>query len=315
MLTICSNSNDSSIVGGNKINKLSLQAECESKRKPLGFTLIELLVVISIIAILMAVMMPALGKAKVQAKRTICVTRNRQWATALIAYSAANDDNFPWRFNTDTGAATWGWPYEYCQQSSGSVYVYDLLDNFFGPFINDSKAMICPDVRHNKDDVMFLPWEKQKSESVKTWGKERVFGDYSFFLSYNSQQLDKVYGKKGSGYLTWGAQQIAVKPTNETFEGKAPPQKLSMARPEIPVAGDRIRYTPTGNVWADIVHPYTPQSSVITPSGMCASYVDGSAKWVPFDNIRPMFQLTGGAPGQGAFWPNPTSNPRYGYRN
>ena len=60
-----------------------------------GFTLIELLVVISIIALLMAIMMPALGKARELAKATICQSNNRQIAQAVTMYANANDDRVP----------------------------------------------------------------------------------------------------------------------------------------------------------------------------------------------------------------------------
>lgn len=55
-----------------------------------GFTLVELLVVIAVIAILMAILLPALTKARIQAKRVICLSGLRQLVMAWLAYA----DNF-----------------------------------------------------------------------------------------------------------------------------------------------------------------------------------------------------------------------------
>ena len=56
-------------------------------RKKQGFTLIELLVVISIIAILLAILMPALRKARNQAKRMIFATNLKTMGQALFMYA------------------------------------------------------------------------------------------------------------------------------------------------------------------------------------------------------------------------------------
>ncbi len=56
-----------------------------------GFTLIELLVVIAVIAVLMAVLLPALGRVRKQARAVICRSNLRQWGQILATYTAEND--------------------------------------------------------------------------------------------------------------------------------------------------------------------------------------------------------------------------------
>jgi len=64
-------------------------------RKNKGFTLIELLVAISIIALLIALLLPALGKVRLGTQRTQCLINQRSVVQGMMTYGTENKGIFP----------------------------------------------------------------------------------------------------------------------------------------------------------------------------------------------------------------------------
>ncbi len=91
-----------------------------------GFTLIELLVVISIIAVLMAIMMPALRKAKSQASQVVCQSNLRQLCMSLAGYTGDSNGQMPQGWNDSV--------------ASGSRWL-DVLRPYYG---ESSTIILCP---------------------------------------------------------------------------------------------------------------------------------------------------------------------------
>jgi prepilin-type N-terminal cleavage/methylation domain-containing protein len=100
-------------------------------QKQNGFTLVELLVVIGIISVLIAMLLPALNKARQQAKVVMCASQERQISLALMMYAQDNKGWFP--------LVWWGAPQAFRDEASGSVATPAMK-----PYLPSANIMRCP---------------------------------------------------------------------------------------------------------------------------------------------------------------------------
>lgn len=259
-----------------------------------GFTLIELLVVIAIIALLLAIIVPSLGKAKEYARRVICRNNIRQQTLGVMVYSEENDSKVP------TLPSTGGWLWDISFWSTNRISQCAGFD--------DNKVYFCPsNLLKKADDARFwqhswvFEWSgcdlkrEQSLRDESTLTLTQLKGYYR--VTSSLYMFDKINENTGNSVLP--ANLITgegAKWISKLSEVKGPASTVMVMDAVISQLNDRNFFEITsggvGTYFGSFdasnhkSNQHASDHSQFLPSGSNVGYADGHVDWRDFDEMK-----------------------------